>query len=92
MFCCFPMKGHSALLQDLQREIDEVMQINRDASIYTEEISMCYTEAVHENVRLRSVVSAQRDDIRALEQIVARQNRCAALSDCSSTMPGPVSR
>ena len=84
MFCCFPTKGHIAL-QALQLEIDEVLQINQ-------EISMCYTEAVHENVRLRSVVSAQRDDIRALEQIVARQNRCAALSDCSSTMPGPVSR
>ena len=72
MFCCFPRKGHSAL-QALQREIDEVIQVNRDVSIYSEEISRCYTEVVLENVRLRSVVSAQRDDIKALEQIIITQ-------------------
>jgi hypothetical protein len=80
------MKGHSALLQDLQCEIDEVMQINRDASMYTEEISTCYAETVHENVRLRSVVSAQRDDIRALEQIISTQagvlHEATAASPC----------
>jgi len=79
MFCCFPMKGHSALLQALRLEIDEVLHINQ-------EISMCYTEAVHENVRLRSVVSAQRDDIRALEQIISTQadvlHEATAASPC----------
>jgi len=73
------MKGHSALLQALRLEIDEVLHINQ-------EISMCYTEAVHENVRLRSVVSAQRDDIRALEQIISTQadvlHEATAASPC----------
>jgi hypothetical protein len=72
------MKGHSAL-QALQLEIDEVLQINQ-------EISTCYTEVVHENVRLRSVVSAQRDDIRALEQIISTQadvlHEATAASPC----------
>ena len=89
MFCCFPRRGRSALhdeLHALHSDIDRMLRINSDLTTYSEEISRMYTETIAKNIRLRSVVLAQKDDIDALKRIITRP----MMDKCTQTTSGDV--
>ena len=74
-FCCY--KARNAELQKLRDDIDELRQANFYLTDLSDEISDRYSAIILKTYRQESVISAQKEDIRALEQIVSRPKRDA---------------
>jgi len=70
MFCCFPKTRCAAKVQSLEDSLEEMLQMNNDLAEYSNETVTRYTNAMIRNRRLEEMVSAQRDDIVALNQLL----------------------
>ncbi len=70
MFCCFPKTRCAAKVRSLEDSLEEMLQMNNDLAEYSNETVTRYTNAMIRNRRLEEMVSAQRDDIVALNQLL----------------------
>ena len=74
MFCCFPKTRYKEALEakvrSLEDSLEEILQMNNDLAEYSNQTVTRYTNAVIRNRRLEEMVSAQRDDIVALNQLL----------------------
>jgi hypothetical protein len=76
MFCCFPKTRYAykealeAKVRSLEDSLEEILQMNNDLAEYSNQTVTRYTNAVIRNRRLEEMVSAQRDDIVALNQLL----------------------